>query len=97
MELPKKFQQTDSSRYVPILSEVDKKYPIDQAERAETRYGPSVLLSLRDSSGSLKVFLPKRYTEAVSETDIHDINSQKVTMSHVKRAICSNQVLYLDY
>jgi len=53
--------------------EVDRKYPIVRAERAETRYGPSALFTHDDSSGSLlKVFLPKRYKAAVSETDIQD-------------------------
>ena len=73
--------------------EIDRKYPIVWAE---TRYGPTVSFTLEDSTGShLKVFLPRRYKAAVSETDIQDINSRKVSLCLISRGRCkASRLIY---
>jgi len=54
---------------------VDRKYPIVKAERVRTRYGETILLSIRDSAQQLfKVFLPKRYATVFKDEDITAIN-----------------------
>jgi len=74
----------------------DRKYPIVRAEHAETRYVPTISFILEDSAGShLKVFLPKRYNAVVSETDIQDINSRKVSLCLISRGQCRASTSYI--
>jgi hypothetical protein len=55
------------------------------AARATTRYGPSIVLTLRDDelNTAVKVFLPSRYYSIFADNDIEDINSQKVHYNFV--------------
>lgn len=51
MELNKKIQEGPSCHAIKISSmEVDGKYPILHAERVITKFGPTVLLSIKDSN-----------------------------------------------
>jgi hypothetical protein len=68
--------------YVTTLK-VDQKYPIVKAERVQTRYGETILLSIRDllnlsvrdsKPQLMKLFLPKRYAQVYKEDDITNIN-----------------------
>jgi len=67
--------------------EVNRKYPIVKAERVRTRYGETILLSIRDLLGLsvsdltpqlLKVFLPKLYVMVFQDEDISSINEGQV-------------------
>jgi hypothetical protein len=71
------FQAIASGIIVTIDTlEIDREYPVTFARRLTIQYGPTVQLTLRtDGDESVKVFLPKRYAELVSDTDIKDINS----------------------
>lgn len=72
------------------------KYPIVRAEEAETRYGTTISFILEDLAGShLKVLLPKRYNAVVSETDIQDINSRKVSLCLISRGQCGASTSYI--
>jgi len=75
MELSKKFQEATSCYMIQIgLMEADRKYPI-HVERAITKFGKTVLPSLRDLPFKIvKVFLPKRYSSVFSYDDLHSIN-----------------------
>jgi hypothetical protein len=69
--------------------EVEKKYPIEHAERVYTRYGETVLLSLRDPQTLLiKTFLPKRYAAHFTEDDIKSINTEKVQLHLIYKGRC---------
>jgi len=66
---------------------VDQKYPIVKAERVKTRYGETVLLSIRDplplsvrdlAPALLKVFSPKRYAAVFTDPDITSINDKQI-------------------
>jgi hypothetical protein len=81
---------------------VDQKYPIVKAERVKTRYGDTILLSIRDllSVGNstpllMKVFLPKRYAQVFTEDDISNINSGPAALSLIFKGQCkdSNSVI----
>ena len=49
MELAKKFEETTSCQPVNICSlETDKTYPIVRAKRMTNKFGPTVLLTIRD-------------------------------------------------
>jgi hypothetical protein len=82
MELAKKFRDMTTCRIIHISEmEVERKYPIDGAERVYTRYGETVLLSLRDPQTLLiKTFLPKRYAAYFTEADIKSINTEEVKL-----------------
>jgi hypothetical protein len=72
MKFDRKFKMATSCRLVTLGSlQPDQKYSIIHAECINTRYGKSVLLAILDSSTtSVKVFLPKRYGDGVSEEDL---------------------------
>jgi hypothetical protein len=81
MDLAQKFEATCSTHVISIGSlDVGLKYPILLATQATTPYGQSIVLTLRDDeeATAAKVFLPGRYYSIFSDTDIDDINSQKI-------------------
>jgi hypothetical protein len=81
MDLAQTFEASCSTNAVSINSlDVGLKYSILLAARVTTKFGPSIVLTLRDDevSTAVKVFLPGRYYSLFSESDIEDINSQKV-------------------
>ena len=82
MELDRKFENATSYRSVSVGSlEPDQQYPIVHAERINTRYCQSVLLAILDSpTTSVKVFLPRRYGDVVSDEDLQFINSKRVAL-----------------
>jgi hypothetical protein len=80
MDLAQKFEATCSTNVISIGSlDEGLNYPILLAARATTRYGPSIVLTLRDDeeATATKVFPPCRYYSIFSDTNIADINSQK--------------------
>ena len=59
--------------------DIDKRYPVLHVERLETKYGTSVLLTIRESTDNvIKVFLPHRYSIVFSDDDITTINDMTV-------------------
>jgi hypothetical protein len=86
MDLAQKFEATRSNNVISIGSlDEGLNYPILFATRASTRYGPSIVLTLRDDEEATasKVFLSSCYYCIFSDTDIADINSQKVRYNFV--------------
>jgi hypothetical protein len=77
MELQKKFQLVTSTRLVSATSlVVNRRYPILRAQRAETRYGPTVILALQETNLSqIKICLPKRYADTLRDDEINFIDS----------------------
>jgi hypothetical protein len=55
---------------------VNRKYPIDHADRVTTRFGETILLIIRDVAEDplCKVFLPQRYTAVFKDDDVLAIN-----------------------
>jgi hypothetical protein len=50
MDLAEKFRMTSSCQTIKILSlTVDKAYPVEHAEKIQTRYGKAILLALKES------------------------------------------------
>jgi hypothetical protein len=86
----KKFEATCATDLISINSlDVGLKYPILLAARVKTRYGPRIVLTLRDDeeAGIAKVFLPARYYSLFSDSDIDAINSQTVQYYFVYRGL----------
>jgi hypothetical protein len=50
-----------------------------QAKRVETRHVSRVVLTVLDEDDSaVSVFLPKRYGDAMEDSDLHDINTRRL-------------------
>ena len=60
---------------------INKPYAIVKAERSNTKFGPTILLGIKDDSDrSVRVFLPKRYTSAFTDIDIQRINDGEIKL-----------------
>ena len=96
MELAKKFEDATLCQSVNIISlDTDKKYPIVRAKRITSKFGPSVLLTIRDSESTTdQTFLPKRYSAVVSDDDIQKINNF-VSLNLMYMGICEKSRSYL--
>jgi len=58
-------------------------YAIERAERVQTKYGETVLATLRAESPQtfLKVFLPRRYGVLFSDEELQRINEKTLSLS----------------
>jgi len=76
--------------------DVNVKYPIERADRLKTRYGETVLLSVRDTAADRlhKVFLPQRYGAAFKDEDIQSINEGTVDLWLVFKGKCPKTNAY---
>jgi hypothetical protein len=80
MSLAKKFQEASTCHTVKIGSlDTEKPYPITHAHSVGTPFGPTVLLSIPESEFALKVFLPRRYSEVITDEDIDRFNKASCT------------------
>ena len=97
MELAKKFEEATSCQCVNINSlETYKKYPIFRAKRMTSKFGPTVLLTIRNSeSTTVQTFLPKRYSAVVSDEDIEKMNNKLVSLNLICMGICEKSRSYM--
>ena len=100
MKFGKRFEEapaTTANTSISIYSLVmNRPYPIVHAKRVNTKYGPTVLLSLRDNYEKLvRIFLPKRYANVVTDEDMEKNNSRSVYPSLVYKGICELTRSYL--
>jgi len=72
MDFTRKFEEATSNHIVRISAlEIDKKCTILEARHTVTKFGPTVLLSIKDKSNNIiKVPLPKLYSSVFSEEDV---------------------------
>ena len=58
-------------------------YPVERAERVQTKYGETVLATLRAESPQafLKVFLPRSYGVLFSDEELQRINEKTLSLS----------------
>jgi len=92
MELSRKIQEVDSCYSMKFSSlQVDRKYPITRAERVAIRFGPAIVLAIRDTPDRiLKVFMPRRFYSVFSDEDLEEINSEEVALNLVYKGQCVN-------
>jgi hypothetical protein len=63
-------------------------YTITQAVKKSTKFGETILLTLRDSDDLFSVFLPKRYLSAFTEHNIEQINVEKLSLRFIYNGMC---------
>jgi len=84
MDLSSKFRMISSCEQIKISAlKQNVLYPIERAERVQTKYGETVLVTLRAESPQtfLKVFLPRRYGVLFSDEELRHINEKTVSLS----------------
>ena len=79
MDLTKRFEEATAYASVNVNTlEPHKLYAIISPKRIPTKYGLSVVLPLRIAeTNNVQGFLPKRYSDVVSDADIDAINSKQ--------------------
>jgi len=82
-DLAKRFEEATAYTSVNLSSlKINKLYPNVHAKRSTTKYGPTVLLSIRVSETSTdQVFIPKCYSAVISDDDMDKINSKAVSLT----------------
>ena len=101
MDLIRRFDNAVSYKAVTIPSlEIGRRYEILSAERVTTRYGPSVLLTINlgtssSSSENVRVFLPTRYSNVITDDDMEAINMKHVHSHLVYKGMCTNTHSYM--
>ena len=69
--------------------DVNRKYRILQARRLTTRFGPTVILTVKyEDAAPVQVFLPRRYSYVFSDMDIEQINSIVVLLHLIFKGMC---------
>ena len=83
MDLVQKFEGVIWDKTVSVNDlERSRKYPILRAKRITARIGPTVVLTIRDSRDPpAEVFLPKRYSDVVTDDDIEKITTNAVSLN----------------
>jgi hypothetical protein len=80
MSLTLKFKEALSGLTMSVSAlRLDERYRVMQAKRIETHNGMRVVLTLLEEDNRvISVFLPKRYGNAMENSDIQDINTRRV-------------------
>ena len=93
----KRFEEAISCTSVNLsYLEINKLNPIVRAKRITTKYGPTVLLSIRESEASMiHNFLPKRQCAVIPDDNMDIINSNAVFLNLVYGGICETSKSYL--
>jgi hypothetical protein len=95
MSLAKKFLEASACLTIMIGSlDTEKPNTMTHVQRIDTRFGPTVLISIRDSEFALKMFLPRRYSEVVTDEDITRFNSNKAKLYLIYRGVCRRRMAF---
>ena len=97
MDPTKKYVESTTSRTTNISSsKKEELYPIIRAQKTTTKYGPTFLLTIRDSEFSVvQISLPKRYCAAILDDDMDKINNSAISLNLVYKCICETFKSYL--
>ena len=83
IDLTTKCKMVTSCQQTKITSlKIGTPYPIELAERVQTKYGEAISVTLRAESPQtfVKVFLPRRYGVLFSDEDLRHINDRTVSL-----------------
>jgi hypothetical protein len=99
MSLTQKFKEALSGLTVSVSAlRQGTRYRVRQAKRVETRHGSRIVLTLLEEDDNvISVFLPKRYGDAMEDSDLHDINTRRLQYYIIYRRKSSvSQALIVD-
>jgi len=93
--MEQKFKMASSARLVSAMSlVVGRRYPILGGERAVTRFGPTIILRLSESQNSIiKICLPKRYMEVITDDDLNTLNTGPETYDLISEGMSQNALV----
>jgi hypothetical protein len=100
MDLVGNFNEESTCDVITIDKlQVDVKNQILHAERINTRYGPSIVLTLRCPPDSLrnKVYLPRHYCVLFTDYDIIAINDRQILLHLVYKGTCRETSQHVEY
>jgi len=95
MDLTQKFDGVKCDTTVSV-SELDenRKYRILRVKRLTTRFGPTVILTVKgEDAAPAQIFLPRRYSDVFR--DIERINSDAVFLHLLFKGVCPTTKAYL--
>jgi hypothetical protein len=97
MELTQRFRSVTCNKFLSI-GQLQEKHPyiITQAAKKSTKFGESILLTLRDSDDLVSVYLPKIYLSAFTEHDIEQINTEKLSLRFIYNGMFANKAFALS-
>ena len=84
MDLSAKFKMITFCQQTKITSlKIDTPYPIERAEKVQTKYGEALLMTVQAESPHtfVKVFLPRRYGSLFNDDNLRSINDKTVSLS----------------
>jgi len=97
MDLDKRFEESTAYETVSVASlEPHLRYPVIRAKRLSTKFGMSVVFTLRNSDFNVvQVFLPQLYSDVVTDADIESINSECIDLNLVYKWVCESSNAYI--
>jgi hypothetical protein len=97
MDLTQKFNGVTCDTTISVSElDVNRKYRILKAKRLTTRFGPTVILTVKgEDTAPSQIFLPRRYSYVFKDTDIEQINSNAVFLHLILKGICPTTKAYL--
>jgi len=88
MDLAQTFEGVACETTVTEL-DLNRKYRILRAKRLTKRFGPTVVLTIRgEGAAPAQIFLPRRYSDVITDTDIEQINSSAVLLHLIHKGVC---------
>jgi len=83
MDLSAKFKLISSCQQIEItFLGINTPYPIERAEKVQTKYGEAIVLNLQESPQTfVKVFVPRRYGFLFTDNDLRSNNKKSVSLS----------------
>ena len=90
MDLTQKFDGVTCDTTVSVSElDVNRKYRILRAKRLTTRFGPTEILSVKgEDAAPVQIFLPRKYSDVFTDTDIEQINSNAVFIHLFFKGVC---------
>jgi hypothetical protein len=96
MDLAQNFEGVECETTISITElELNRKYSIIRVKRLTTRFGPTVVLTIRgEGAGPAQIFLPRKYIDVIMDTDIEQIKSNAVFLRLDYKGACSTTKAY---
>ena len=96
MDITRKFEHATSNNAISIGKlEINRNYPIIDAQWVITKYGHTVFLSIKDEPYDVINFLPQRYGAVFTDEDLSSVTTQKVFLHLVYKGLYDKSKSYI--